>query len=355
MLISNLGRSALLLPRFLQIATFEVMKNDTDSPLGEVVTATLKIGNHSDTVVVGNQLTTSEVESLTALIRSHLDVFSINGALGNCRAVEHEIELVDGARGVVGPLRRRPKTHQQEAAKQVSPMLQMGIVEPSDSPRAAAYLLVKKKDDSMRMCVDFRKLNAQTKKNLNPLPNLEDFIEPLAGNRYYSQLDLVSGYWQERVAEKSRELTAFRTEEGVFHFRRLPFGLCNAPASFQRLMNALFGELRGLQLQTFIDDLCLATKTWAEHLSLLNEVFGILIRSNLKLKPSKCIFGASRVVFLGHEISEEMVRQAPDKLRAIFELREPANVKELQRYLDFLNFYRKFVVNFASIAAPPYK
>lgn len=353
-LVANLSENVLSLPRGLQLATFEVI-GKVRPPELILPTVEMEIGGHQDHIKVGSQLGETETQELLALIESHLEAFSIEGSLGDCKVIEHDIELIDNAKGVVEPLRRRPKAHQAEAAKQVAKMLDMGIIEPSASSRAAAYVLVKKKDGTLRMCIDFRRLNDQTKKNLYPLPNLDDCIESLAGNKYYSQLDLASGYWQVRMAEKAKELTAFRTEEGVFQFRRLPFGLCNAPASFQRLMNALFGGLRGLQLQTFIDDLCVATRTWQEHLSLLEEIFGILIRSNLKLKPEKCTFGSSRVIFLGHELSAEGIKQDPAKSRAIVSLADPREVKELQRFLGLFNFYRKFIPNFAQTAAPLYR
>lgn len=137
-------------------------------------------------------------------------------------------------------------------------MLDTGIRESSSLSRAAAYVLIKK-DGTLRMCIDSRRLNDQTQRNVYPLPNMDNCIESLEGNKIQSQLDLAGGYWQVRMAEKAEGLTAFRTEEGVFQFRILPFGLCIAPASFQRLMNALLGGLRGLQLQMFRDDFCVST------------------------------------------------------------------------------------------------
>lgn len=139
----------------------------------------------------------------------------------------------------------------------------------------------KKKCGDMRLCADFRKLNEQTRKNVYPLPNIEDCLEPLCGNRYFSTLDLASGYWQISMAKEAREKTAFRTEDGHFQFCRMPFGLCNAPASFQRLVNALFANLKGIHLQVFIDDICLASKTSEEHLGLLKKVLELLIEANI--------------------------------------------------------------------------
>lgn len=216
--------------------------------------------------------------------------------------MEHDIELEEGAIPYSVPLRRRLQIHKEETHRQIKDMLNKGIIEKSKCPWAAAYVLAKKKGGSMRLCVDFRKLNDATKKCKYPLPNVDDCIETLGGKRYFSKLDMASGFWQLPLTRRARELTAVRTEDGHFQFVRMPFGLCNAPASFQRLVIEyfLFAGLTGLNLQLFIDDLCLVTSSWEEHLRLLTSVFGSLVRASLKLNVNKCLFGVDRMVFLGH-------------------------------------------------------
>lgn len=154
-------------------------------------------------------------------------------------------------------------------------MLKDKIVQPSQSPLCSEFVMVKKKTGEWRLCVDFRKLNNVTRKDSYPLPNLDECLENLAGSKYFSQIDFASGYWQIPVEKKSRELTAFRVGGELYEFNRLPFGLTNAPATFQRLMNALFAGLKGLQLQIFLDDVCLESSNWSEHLVLLDQVFKI--------------------------------------------------------------------------------
>lgn len=231
-------------------------------------------------------------------------------------------------------------------------MLEKGIIEESESPWASAYVLARKKNGEYRLCVDFRKLNAKTKKLAYPLPIVDDCLETLAGKRFFTQLDFASGFWQLPLAKESRELTAFRTEDGLFQYRRMPFGLLNAPASFQRLINALLAGLKGLSLQCFIDDICVATSTWSEHISLLEKVFKLIIDANLKLKSTKCVFGAHKIVFLGHEISEAGIRQDPSKLRALLAMPPPIDAGGVKRVLGMLAYYRRFVPQFATVAEP---
>lgn len=212
--------------------------------------------------------------------------------------------------------------------------------------------MAKKKNGQFRLCIDFRRLNSLTKKLVHPLPNIEDCLETLSGKKFFSQIDFASGFWQIPMEPSSKELTAFRTEDGLFHFRRMPFGLTNAPATFQRMMNAIFAGLKGLNLQVFIDDVCIATNTWQEHLAMLTKVFVLVIKSKLKLQGSKCTFGADKVIFLGHLISAEGIKQEPDKLKALEKLPPPTDTTGVKRILGFTGFYRKFVPNFAMIVAP---
>lgn len=191
-----------------------------------------------------------------------------------------------------------------------------------------------------------------TKKCSYPLPNTEDCMEPLSGNIFYSQLDMASGFWQIPLSQRAKELTAFRTDEGLYQFKRMPFGLCNAPASFQKLVNGIFAGLKGMQLQTFIDDICIATRTWPEHVKMLEQVFSLLIKSNLKLKPSKCVFGTSQVTFLGHLIDVSGIRADPTKVKAITEMPRPKSIDEIRRVHGLLNYYRRLVPNFAQLAQP---
>lgn len=357
-LVANTTRKPILIEAGTQIAGFEELVSDNSSMSGDSIhdlvasTRELVITDSNETVKIGFQLEESQVTELIELIKTHISAFSIKGELGETNVLEHDIELVEGAKPYVEPLRRRPQLHKEEIKKQVKEMLDKGVIETSNSPWASSYVIVKKKTGDLRVCIDFRRLNDVTKKTSYPLPNTDDCLEPLSGNIFYSQLDLASGFWQIPLSSRAKELTAFRTEDGLYQFRRMPFGLCNAPASFQRLVNSVFAGLKGLQLQIFIDDLCIATRSWPEHISMLRDVFKLLIKSNLKLKSSKCIFGSSSVTFLGHVVDEQGIRADPEKVKAIQKLPRPKSVDEIRRVHGLLNYYRRLVPNFAQLAEP---
>lgn len=227
-------------------------------------------------------LTSQQISSLARVIDNNLKAFSINNSLGKTELTNHRIELLDGTRPFREKARRHPQLHVQEAKRQIKEMLKEEVVQPSQSPWCSEFVMVKKKTGDWRMCVDFRKLNSVTRKDSYPLPNLDECLENLAGNQYFSQIDFASGYWQVPVEKSSQALTAFRVGGELYEFKRLPFGLTNAPATFQRLMNALFAGLKGIQLQIFLDDVCLASPSWEEHLVLLDQVLKIVIKANLK-------------------------------------------------------------------------
>jgi len=350
-LIINLDTEPKHINRRMEIATFEPLETSANGKTFQV-NAAMQVVDTNEFVNVGEDLNDEQVNELKQLLNEYKSAFSIDGSLGCTNLVEHDIELEENAKPFNEPLRRRPFAHKDETRRQVKKMLEMGIIEESKSPWASAYVLAAKKNGEMRLGVDFRRLNDSTKKWVYPLPNIDDCAETLAGKQYFSQLDMASGFWQLPLSKRARELTAFRVEDGHYQFTRMPFGLTNAPARFQRLTNVLFSGLKGLHLQVFIDDICVATSTWAEHLSMLAKVFSLLIKANLQLKSNKCVFGVKEVVFLGHLISADGIKQDPKKLEALSRLPVPKNVKQLRTVLGLMNYYRKFVPNYAIRAAP---
>ena len=201
--------------------------------------------------------------------------------------------------------------------------------------------------------MDFRKLNNKTIKDAYAIPRVEDSLHLLAGARYFSKLDLRSGYWQVEVKEEDKHKTAFQMGNlGFYEFNRMPFGLCNAPASFQRIMERCMGDLNLRDCLIYLDDVIIFSTTFEEHLDRLEAVFSRLKQHNLKLKPSKCEFFKAEVTYLGHVVSEEGIRTDPSKLEAVQKWPVPKTIKEVRSYLGFTGYYRRFIRDYAKIARP---
>ena len=314
----------------------------------------VKISDTDEIINVGKQLTSGQLSDIVTLIEEHLSAFTLKKEIGLTNLAELRIELEEGAKQLADPLRRLSYEHILETRRQTAVMLRDGIIEESDSPWPSAYVLAKKETGDWRICIDFRKLNSLTKKLVDPPPEIDDCLDTLAGKKFFSQLDFTSGFWRIPMEEKFKELTAFRTEDGLFQFKRMPFDLTNAPASFQRMVNALLSGLKGMNLKVFIDDISVATNTGEEPLDIVRKIFVLAINANLQFKASKCLFGAEKVTFLGFEISADGIRKEPAKLRAITDLPAPKDAQGLRRVLGMLSSYREFVPKFAMIAEPLY-
>ena len=232
-------------------------------------------------------------------------------------------------------------------------MEEQGIVKPSASPWSSPIILVPKKDGTTRFCIDYRRLNAITKKDVYPLPRVDDILDTLGGCKYFS-LDLSSGYWQIEMDSESAEKTAFSTHCGLFEFTRMPFGLCNGPATFQRLMEIVLAGLEWKCCVVYLDEILVCSKTLEEHKEHLQQVFQRLRQAGLKLKPSKCSFLCREVVFLGHVISVSGVSPDPAKTEKVRNYPVPVDVISVRQFLGLSSYYRRFVPGFSKIAAPLY-
>lgn len=213
-------------------------------------------------------------------------------------------------------------------------------------------ILVRKKDGSFRFCVDYRRLNDATIKDAFPLPRIDETWDHLSGARWFSTLDLSSGYWQVEVDSKDRPKAAFITEKGLYQFKVMPFGLCNAPATFERLMETV---LCGLEWETsliYLDDIIVFSKTFDEMTENLQKVLNRLFSAGLKLKPKKCTLYGHKLDHLGHVISQSGVATDPKKMDTIKEWIEPTKVKEVRAFLGLYRYYRRFVKDFGLIAKP---
>ena len=274
-----------------------------------------------------------------------------NSELGATNVVEHEID-VGNAHPIKEPLRRVPYHAAEEIDKHVNDMLDGGVIERSSSPWAAGVVLVRKKDGSTRFCVDYRKLNGLTIKDAYPLPRIDDSLDSLSGSAWFSTLDLCSGYWQVSVKEEDRPKTAFVTRKGLFQFRKMPFGLSCAPATFQRLMETVMAGLQWEICLIYLDDVIVVGKTFEDMIVNLSKVFDRIVEAGLKLKPKKCALFSRRVLYLGHVITEDGISTDPEKVEAIRNWPEPCNVSELRSFLGICGYYRRFIEKFAEKAKP---
>ncbi|MCG7878904.1 MAG: RNA-directed DNA polymerase, partial [Candidatus Thiodiazotropha endolucinida] len=271
--------------------------------------------------------------------------------LGRTDVVKHEINT-GTAKPIKERLRRLPHYAVNEVDKQVDDMLERGIIEPSNSPWAAGVVLVRKKDNTLRFCVDYRNLNSVTVKDAYPLPKIDETLDTLSGASWFSTLDLRSGYWQVGLEPKDKEKSAFITRRGLFQFRVLPFGLCNAPATFERLMETVLAGLQWDICLIYIDDVIVYGKTFEEALKNLETVLERLQVAGLKLKAQKCKLFSKSVSFLGHIISDRGIETDPEKILAVQEWPIPINITEVRSYLGLCSYYRRFIPKFAEIAKP---
>ena len=263
----------------------------------------------------------------------------------------HGIET-GNAKPISQGLRPSGPAAREVARKEVEDMLEKGVIQPCRSPWASPVVLVKKKDGSTRFCVDFRKVNDVTVKDVHPLPRISDMLEALGSGRYVSTLDAAAGYWQIPLRDEDKGKSAFICSEGLYEFNVMPFGLCNAPATYQRLMNLLLAGLTWRSCLVYLDDILIFSPTFERHVEDMREVFQRIRTSGMLLKPSKCFFGLTTVQYLGHIVTPEGIRPDPAKVIRIRNFPTPRNVGEVRTFLGMAGYYRKFVRNFSIVAAP---
>ena len=301
-------------------------------------------------------LTSNQKEQLLELIGRNRPVFAKDPAqLGCAKGFTHKIDTGDAKPHAQQPYRKSPKMAAIEE-ENVQEMLQNDIIQHSSSLWQSPVVLVKKKTGEFRFAVDYRKANNCTKPESYPVPRLESILDTIAVSnaKYFSTLDLASGFWQIPMDPNSKHKTAFATQSGKYEFNRMPFGLINAPTTYQRMMTQVLQGLNWKILLVYMDDIIIFSSTFEEHMSHLEQVFRRLSEFNLTLKPSKCTFAAERVLYLGHIISEKGVEINHSKVAVIESFPAPKNVKKVREFLGMCNFYRKFIKGFSQIAAPMY-
>ena len=271
--------------------------------------------------------------------------------LGCATAVEHRIDTGNN-RPVRQPLRRQPAHYVSEIDRQLEEWESEGKISPSQSEWASNIVIVKKKDGTLRFCVDYRHLNERTIKDSYPLPRIDDCLDCLSGATWFSTMDLRGGYHQVAMDERDKDKTTFVTRKGTFCFNVMPFGLCNAPATFQRLMDCTMRGLNYVVCLIYLDDIIVFSADVATHLERLGMVLECLRKAGLKLKPNKCSFLQRSVDFLGYRVSGRGIETDERKIEAITCWTIPTKLREVRSFLGLCGYYRRFVHNFSEIAAP---
>ena len=288
-----------------------------------------------------------------ALLLEFHHIFSLEpNEIGCTDTMKHVIELMkdepfkERFRRIAPPLVDEVRQHIQE-------MLDGSTIRPSQSPWCNAVVLMRKKDGSLRFCIDFRRLNAQTKKDAYPLPCMQETMESMVGARHFSCMDLKSGFWQVKMDEESRQYTALMVGSmGVYEFLRMPYGLCYTPATFQRLMQNCLGELNFTYALIYLDDMIVYSKTEDEHLVCLRAVLERFMENGLKLKPSKCNFFRTEINYLGHKVSTAGMEPGTEGPKGITEITPPATYTQVRKFLGATGYFHRFIKGYAKIAKP---
>ena len=235
----------------------------------------------------------------------------------------------------------------------IQEMLDGGAIQPSQSPWCNAMVLVRKKDGLLQFCIDFCRLNARTKKDAYPLPRMQETMESMVSARHFSCMDLKSGFWQVKMAKESRQYTAFTVGSmGMYEFLRMPYGLCNAPAMFQCLMQNCLGELNLTYTLIYLDDMIVYSKTEEEHLVCLRAILEQFMEHGLKLKLFKCNFFHTEISYLGHKVSAARMEPGTEGLKGIAEIARPATYTQVCKFLGATGYFRCFIKGYTRITKP---
>ena len=292
-----------------------------------------------------------QVEKTIRILNEFQDVFvGPDGKVGYNDEVTHKIET--SGEPIKSHPRAKSPREKEYIQQEVLKLLKEGKIEPSKSPWGAPVVLVRKKDGTLRFCIDFRRLNDCTKKDAYPLPRIDECLDCLSGSQWFCTLDLASGYWQVAMDPEDKEKTAFITHSGLYHWIVMPFGLCNAPATFCRLMETVLADIVWSRCLVYLDDIITFGKDFDICLSNLTAVFIRLRSSNLKLKAKKCELFRTEVDYLGHQVSRHGIRPSEKKVRTLHDWKMPQTLTEVRSFVGFCSYYRRFIPGFSDLSAP---
>lgn len=304
-----------------------------------------------------DHLNEEEYKEISTLLKKHKNIiYKEDENLSFTHKIKHRINTKHEDPIYVKSY-RYPEVHREEVDRQIKEMLEQNIICHSKSPYSAPIWVVPKKQDASglqkwRIVIDYRKLNNITVDDKYPIPLMDEILDKLGRCMYFTTLDLTKGFYQIEVEPRDRHKTAFSTRNGHYEFLRMPFGLKNAPATFQRLMNTVLDELIGKDCLVYLDDIVVFSTSLQEHISSLDKVFKKLSEANLKIQLDKCEFLQKQAEFLGHIITPDGIKPNPNKIKAIVDYPIPKTEKEIKQFLGLAGFYRKFIQNFSNITKP---
>ena len=305
-----------------------------------------------DAVQFGENLSPAERAEAQKLVKKYEQLFTDNSKKPKQTHMVNRQIITWDALPVKSKYRRIPVAWEKEVESQVQEMLENGIIRRSSSPWNSPIILVKKKDNTMRFVCDFRGLNNVTKKDTYPLPHIRDIIDKMDGAQYWSTLDAAGAYWSMPLNETDKEKTAFTIPRGKYEFNVTPYGLTNAGASYQRMMDMCMSGLTFDRILAYMDDVVIFSHSFTEHLNELNAVFGKLLGANITLKASKCIIASHAVDFLGYRLSKDGIKPQERLVSAIREFHRPTTRKAVKSFLGMAGFYRTFIPSYAEVALP---
>lgn len=324
---------------------------EEDEEFGKITTVPQPVGSTAKRGIlnISPNLTAIQQAQLKGIISEFDMVF--DDKPGKCKVGCHRIQLEEGAKlGKSFPY-KVPVALRPEVDRQVKELLQWGLIYPIESDAAHPVVCVAKKDGSMRMCIDFRKLNAVSKQDQFPMQNVSELVYGVSNSRYITVLDLTRGYWQIPVEQESQRYTAFATPQGLYAWTVMPYGLKNSAATFQRTMNEILSSHKEYSC-VYIDDVAIHSNSWEQHVENLKAVLSTLREAGLTVNVNKCRFGEPKVKYLGHWVGSGTHSPDPDKVAAIMELKRPTDKTQLRSALGMLNFYRDYIPDYAEIVLP---
>ena len=304
-------------------------------------------------VMPGKRLAESQMLDLAAVLSKHHEAFATSskdyGKVTGDYSMKHSIDTA-GAKAVSQKPYRHSRFEEDFLKKLIAELQACGLIRPSVSPWMSPVVLVKKKDGSLRMCIDFRRLNAVTALDPYQLPRVDDLTDRMNGCQYFTSIDVLSAFWNMPMEEEDIPKTGFSTSFGNYEWTRMPFGLVNASASFQRLMDKLTKDLENAA--AYIDDVFVFTATWEEHLTALDQTLGRMVKAGLKCKLAKCAFAGDSVKCLGHTVTKHGVTIDEDKLQAVKDVPVPSDKTGVKSFMGMMNYFRQYIKDFAAISEP---